>query len=57
MQVFCHVGYLINHSCPMGNKINQLTSPLNKIFEERGDKVYNSFDNYKETVINSQYES
>jgi hypothetical protein len=41
----------------MGNKINQLTSPLNKIFEERRDKVYNSFNTYKETVINSQYES
>jgi hypothetical protein len=57
MQVFYHAGYFINHSCPMGNKINQLASPLKKIIEERRDKVYNSFDASKETVINSPYES
>ena len=35
----------------MGNKINQIPSPLHKIFEERRDKVYNSFDTSKKLSL------
>jgi len=35
----------------MGNNINQLSSPLHKIFEERRDKVYNDLDTSKKLSL------
>jgi hypothetical protein len=34
MQGFYHAAYVIDYSCPMGNKINRIPSPLHKILLE-----------------------